>query len=150
MQVPGLWAENLFGHYEHSSFVLENSPVKLLVGFSCACSGSRQTWTATLKSLKGTHPILQEFLTALREREQTPGTTWFAHYQARQLQWNSEMAWRDKIGDKIKNIEYQLGKKLSPAKRKKLKKKCSQLSRMLKDDTIARSTKLYQQMVHAS
>jgi hypothetical protein len=147
MVLPGSWAEKLFEHYEHDSFITDDSPVKLLLGFSCACSGKRETWTTSLKNLKGSPPILQEFLKALREREETPGTSWYAYHQERFRQGMKEHAWRELIRRKISAIDDKLRKHVSRPKRQKLKSQKHRLMVLLVDDTIARSTKLYQQIV---
>ena len=142
-----LWAKELFAHYGHESFILEDIPAQLLIGFSCKCSGQRLPFSTNLKSLKGSPSILQDFLQALREREKTPGTTWFAHQQARQIQCMKEMHWRNLIGEKMLTIDRKLKKKTSVSRRKKLKSQKHRLTVLLINDTIARSTKLYRRMV---
>jgi len=141
------WGRTLLAHCLHESFIFEDNAVKLFIGFSCQCSGKKQSWTTTLSNLKGLPVEVHTLVMALREREKDPTGTWYLYQQKRQTELAKEYAWREVIHSKIVSLEHKLRKRLNTSRRKKLKKQRQMLTRMLRDDTVARSTKLYKQIV---
>jgi hypothetical protein len=128
-----LWAEELFAHWEHDSFIFEDNPAHLTIGFSCACKGRRLVSGIPLSHLKQTPKAIQQFIQELKKRERIPGSPWFLHQEIRQGILRAEAEFRERIRDQLTNLERKLNNRVSPGRRAQLLKKKARLERLLSE-----------------
>jgi hypothetical protein len=127
------WAKILMEHYQHDGFIFNDSPVNLVIGFSCTCNGECQNWTTTLSDFKKLPKAVHEFINALRAREQILGTPWFVNQQEHQKKLAIEAKRINGLLTEIAKLTHQLNKrKLSSSKRTRLRHRRARLDRLLR------------------
>ena len=132
------WAGQLLAHWSHETFLFEDNPAKLTIGFSCACSGQKQSWSTRLTDFKGIPIEVHELIKALRLREQSPGSPWYEQWVARQKQLMLEAERTENLLAEMVKLDYKLNKRMSHSKRTRLRRKRNRLARLLREGNPAK------------
>jgi hypothetical protein len=128
------WEVRLFEHWEHTSFVFEDNPMHLVIGFSCACMGKRETSSISLSQLKMLPKTLHDFVMELRSREKIPGSPWHLHQEIRQRMLMMQAEFRGRLLAQIENLDHKLQKKCTPGRRAQLTKKRARIISILRKE----------------